>query len=43
LPIKSLTHCQRLATAATFKCGLWRKAAELGTAHSWHPKSYKRV
>jgi len=33
-PIKSLTFCQRLATAATFMCGPWRKAAEMGTAHS---------
>jgi len=21
-------------------CGPWRKAAEMGTAHSWHPKGY---
>jgi len=21
-------------------CGPWRKAAELGTAHSWHSKGY---
>jgi len=20
--------------------GPWRKAAEMGTAHSWHPKGY---
>jgi len=33
-PIKSLTRCQRLATAAALKCGPLRKDAELGTAHS---------
>jgi len=21
-------------------CGPWRKAAEIGNAHSWHPKGY---
>jgi len=39
-PIKSPKHCQRLATVATLMCGPWRKAAEMGTAHSWHPKGY---
>jgi len=39
-PIKSPTRCQRLATAATFMCGPWPKAAEMGTAHSRHPKGY---
>jgi len=38
--IKSPTRCQRLAIAATLMCVLWRKATELGTAHSWHPKGY---
>jgi len=33
-PIKSLTRCQQLATAATSMCGPWHKAAEMGTAHS---------
>jgi len=33
-PIISLTRCQRLATVATLKCGTWRKAAEMGAAHS---------
>jgi len=27
-------------TAATLKCKSWRKVAEKGTAHSWHPKGY---
>jgi len=39
-PTKSPTRCQRLATAATLICGPWCKAAEMGTAHSWHPKEY---
>jgi len=26
--------------AATLMCGPWRKATEMGTAHSWHPKGY---
>jgi len=33
-PIISPTRCQRLATAAILKDGSWRKAAEMGTAHS---------
>jgi len=37
-PIKSPKRCQRFATAATLKCGPWRKAAEMGTAHSWRSK-----
>jgi len=40
-PIKSLTRCQRLATVTTLMCRLWHKAAEMGTAHSWHPKGTK--
>jgi len=40
-PIKSSTRCQRLATVATLSYGPWRKAAEMGTTHSWHPKRYK--
>jgi len=39
-PKKSPTRYQRLATAAILKCGPWCKAAEKGTAHSWHPKGY---
>jgi len=41
-PIISPTRYHRLATAATFVCGPWpwRKVAELGTTHSWHPKGY---
>jgi len=38
-PIKSPTSCQQLATAATLMCGPWRKAAEMGTAYSWHSKA----
>jgi len=34
-PIKSPKRCQQLALAATLMCGPWRKAAEMGTAHSW--------
>jgi len=37
-PIKSPTSCQLLAIVATLMCGPWRKAAEMGTAHSWHTK-----
>jgi len=37
-PIKSHTRCQLLVTTATLMCGSWRKAAELDTAHVWHPK-----
>jgi len=33
-PIKSLTRCQLLATIATLMYRPWRKATELGTAHS---------
>jgi len=39
-PIKSPARCQRLATAATLKCGPWLKVVEMGTAHSWHPKGW---
>jgi len=39
-PIKSSTHCQWLTTTATLKFGPWHKAAEMGTAHSWHQKGY---
>jgi len=28
------TRCQQLTTVATLMCGPWRKAAEMGTAHS---------
>jgi len=38
-PVKSPTRCQQLATVTTLVCGPWRKAAEMGTAHSCHPKS----
>jgi len=37
-PIKSPTRYQQLATAANLMSGPWRKAAKLGTAHSWHRK-----
>jgi len=33
-PIKSPTPCQRLANAITLMPGPWRKAGEMGTAHS---------
>jgi len=39
-PIKSPTRCQQPATAATWMCGPWRKATEMGTAHSLHSKGY---
>jgi len=34
-PIKYSTRYQRLATVATLMCGPCRKAAEIGTAHSY--------
>jgi len=34
VPIKSPTRCQLLALAATLMCGHWRKAVDIGTAHS---------